>query len=40
VDRILTVQELMTSLVDEFNECVAAEGVRDGPARSHVPETA
>jgi len=26
VDRIFTVQELMTSLVDEFNECVAAEG--------------
>ena len=40
VDRILTVQELMTSLVDEFNECVAAEGVPDGPARSPVPETA
>lgn len=33
VDRILTVQELMTSLVDEFNECVAAEGTQS-------PETA
>jgi len=25
--------------VDEFNECVGAEGVWDGPARSPVPET-
>ncbi|MCJ7823184.1 MAG: nitronate monooxygenase family protein [Armatimonadetes bacterium] len=40
VDRILTVQDLMASLVAEFNECCAAEDVWDDRARSAVPETA
>ncbi len=38
VDRLLRVQDLMSSLVAEFDACVAAEGVRHGFAGSFLPE--
>jgi NAD(P)H-dependent flavin oxidoreductase YrpB (nitropropane dioxygenase family) len=38
VDRLLTVAELMTSLVDEFNEAVTPEAASAGLARAPAPQ--